>query len=148
MTTQADTAIALHYNEDLPAPIVVASGRGALARGHRADRPRERGPPRRDPDLAASLIELDVNTLIPESLYEVIANLLVFVRDLKSDARRGDRMKTIKTSDLRDGMKFDKPVYMDGDNVFVPPGHPHPPEGHRPAHPLGDRLEVRTDGSP
>lgn len=33
-------------------------------------------------------------------------------------------MKTIRTSDLRDGMKFDKPVYMDGDNVFVPPGIP------------------------
>ena len=33
-------------------------------------------------------------------------------------------MKTIKTSDLRDGMKFDKPVYMDGDNVFVAPGIP------------------------
>ena len=33
-------------------------------------------------------------------------------------------MKSIKTSDLRDGMKFDKPVYMDGENVFVPPGIP------------------------
>ena len=33
-------------------------------------------------------------------------------------------MKTIKTGDLRDGMKFDKPVYMDGENVFVPPGIP------------------------
>jgi HD-GYP domain-containing protein (c-di-GMP phosphodiesterase class II) len=31
-------------------------------------------------------------------------------------------MKTIKTSDLRDGMRFDRPVYMDGENVFVPPG--------------------------
>jgi HD-GYP domain-containing protein (c-di-GMP phosphodiesterase class II) len=33
-------------------------------------------------------------------------------------------MKTIRTSELRDGMRFDKPVYMDGDNVFVPPGIP------------------------
>ena len=33
-------------------------------------------------------------------------------------------MKSIPTSDLRDGMKFDKPVYMDGENVFVPPGVP------------------------
>jgi HD-GYP domain-containing protein (c-di-GMP phosphodiesterase class II) len=33
-------------------------------------------------------------------------------------------MKTIRTSDLRDGMRFDKPVYMDGDNVFVPSGIP------------------------
>jgi HD-GYP domain-containing protein (c-di-GMP phosphodiesterase class II) len=33
-------------------------------------------------------------------------------------------MKNIKTSDLKDGMKFDKPVYMDGENVFVPAGVP------------------------
>jgi HD-GYP domain-containing protein (c-di-GMP phosphodiesterase class II) len=33
-------------------------------------------------------------------------------------------MKNIRTSDLRDGMKFDKPVFMDGDNVFVPAGIP------------------------
>jgi HD-GYP domain-containing protein (c-di-GMP phosphodiesterase class II) len=33
-------------------------------------------------------------------------------------------MKAIKTTDLRDGMKFDKPVYVDGENVFVPPGVP------------------------
>ena len=33
-------------------------------------------------------------------------------------------MKNIKTADLRDGMKFDKAVYMDGDNVFVPAGIP------------------------
>jgi HD-GYP domain-containing protein (c-di-GMP phosphodiesterase class II) len=56
-------------------------------------------------------------------------------------------MKSIKTLDLRDGMKFDKPVYMDGDNVFVPPGIPIRQKDI-------DRLirweisEVRTDGSP
>jgi len=33
-------------------------------------------------------------------------------------------MKSIKVSDLKDGMKFDKPVFMDGDNVFVPAGVP------------------------
>ena len=33
-------------------------------------------------------------------------------------------MRLIKTSDLRDGMRFDQPVYMDGDNVFAPAGVP------------------------
>ena len=85
MTAQADTAVALHYNEDLPAPIVLASGRGALAKAI-ATIARENGIPLvADPELAASLIELDVNTLIPESLYEVIAHLLVFVRGLTTD---------------------------------------------------------------
>jgi flagellar biosynthesis protein len=82
MRPQADTAVALHYNEDLPAPIVVASGRGALAEAITRIA-RENGVPLvADPDLADSLLELDVNTLIPESLYEVIAALLVFVRGL------------------------------------------------------------------
>jgi len=31
-------------------------------------------------------------------------------------------MRTVKVADLRDGMKFDKPVYVDGNNVFVPAG--------------------------
>jgi flagellar biosynthesis protein len=85
MTVQADTAVALHYNEDLPAPIVLASGRGALAEAITRIA-RENGVPLvADRDLAASLIELDVNTLIPESLYEVIAHLLVFVRGLRTE---------------------------------------------------------------
>ncbi len=56
-------------------------------------------------------------------------------------------MKSIPTSDLRDGMRFSKPVYVDGDNVFVPPGIPIRQKDI-------DRLarweitEVRTDGVP
>ena len=86
MTVQADTAVALHYNEDLPAPIVVASGRGALAEAITRIARESGVPVVTDADLAASLIELDVNTLIPESLYEVIASLLVFVRGLQGQA--------------------------------------------------------------
>jgi flagellar biosynthesis protein len=85
MTVQADTAVALHYNEDLPAPIVVASGRGALAEAITRIARESGVPVVTDADLAASLIELDVNTLIPESLYEVIASLLVFVRGLQAE---------------------------------------------------------------
>ena len=40
-----------------------------------------------DPDLADALIPIDVNSLIPESLYEVIAELLIFVRGLKVERR-------------------------------------------------------------
>ena len=85
MTVQADTAVALHYSEDLPAPIVLASGKGEIAEAIKRIA-RENGVPLvADPDLAASLIELDVNALIPESLYDVIANLLVFVRGLRTE---------------------------------------------------------------
>jgi len=83
MTVQPDTAVALHYNEDLPAPMVVASGRGPLAEVITRIAEQSGVPVVADPELAASLIELDVNTLIPESLYEVIAALLVYVRLLQ-----------------------------------------------------------------
>ena len=84
MTAQADSAIALQYTEDLPAPIVLASGRGRMAEAIMKIA-RESGITIvADPDLADSLIQLDVNTLIPESLYEVIAELLVFVRNLRT----------------------------------------------------------------
>jgi len=83
MTVQPETAIALHYNEDLPAPIIVASGRGPLAQAITRIARESGVPVVADPGLAADLIELDVNTLIPESLYEVIASLLVFIRGLQ-----------------------------------------------------------------
>ncbi|MGA2480210.1 MAG: EscU/YscU/HrcU family type III secretion system export apparatus switch protein [Spirochaetia bacterium] len=83
MTAQADTAVALQYTEELPAPIVLASGRGRMAEAIMKIA-RESGVSIvADPDLADSLIQLDVNTFIPESLYEVIAELLVFVRNLR-----------------------------------------------------------------
>jgi len=56
-------------------------------------------------------------------------------------------MKTIRTSELRDGMRFSKPVYVDETNVFVPSGVPIRQKDI-------DRLkrweiaELRTDGVP
>jgi flagellar biosynthesis protein len=82
MTAQADTAVALQYTENLPAPLVVASGRGRLAEVI-ATIARQSGVTLvEDPLLADSLARLDVNTFIPESLYEVVAELLAFVRNL------------------------------------------------------------------
>jgi flagellar biosynthesis protein len=82
MTGQMDIAIALQYTETLPAPLVIASGRGALAEAIKRVAGEAGVPCVADPALADSLIQLEVDTLIPESLYEVIAELLVFVRDL------------------------------------------------------------------
>ncbi len=75
-------AVALQYNETLPAPLVVAAGRGAIAEAIRRIARESGVPVVSDAELADSLLELDVNTLIPESLYGVIAELLVFVRGL------------------------------------------------------------------
>ena len=86
MTARSDRAVALHYTEDLPAPLVVASGRGALAEAILRIARESGVPVVADAPLLESLLELDVNTLIPESLYGVIAELLVFVRGLRSAA--------------------------------------------------------------
>ena len=83
MTARVDKAVALQYTVDLPAPLVLASGRGALAEAILRIAKETGVPLVEDPALADSLIQLDVNTLIPESLYGVIAELLVFVRDLR-----------------------------------------------------------------
>jgi flagellar biosynthesis protein len=83
MAARADKAVALRYSEELPAPIILASGRGPLAEAIMRIA-RENGVTLfADPDLTESLIQLDVNTLIPESLYEAIAALLVYVRNLR-----------------------------------------------------------------
>ncbi|HVO38965.1 MAG TPA: EscU/YscU/HrcU family type III secretion system export apparatus switch protein [Spirochaetia bacterium] len=82
MTGRTDKAVALRYTEELPAPVVLASGRGKMAEAI-ARIARDSGVTIvADPDLADALIPLDVNSLIPESLYEVIAALLVYVRSL------------------------------------------------------------------
>jgi flagellar biosynthesis protein len=85
VTGREDRAVAIHYTEELPAPIVLATGRGRMAQAI-VRIARESGVTLvADPELADSLIPLEINALIPESLYEVIAALLVFVRGLKAE---------------------------------------------------------------
>lgn len=56
-------------------------------------------------------------------------------------------MSTIKVSDLRDGMRFEKPVFVDGDNVFVPAGIPIRQKDIDWLVKF-DIAEVRTEGGP
>jgi type III secretion system FlhB-like substrate exporter len=84
MAAQAETAVALQYNEELPAPLVIAAGVGATAQAIMRIA-REAGVPFvADADLADTLLQLDVGTLIPEDLYAAIAEILVFVSGLRS----------------------------------------------------------------
>lgn len=72
-------AIALLYDPNEEAPKVIASGKGALAeriieRAQEAD-----VPVHRDDKLADTLSRLDIGDMIPPELYEVVAEILVFV---------------------------------------------------------------------
>jgi flagellar biosynthesis protein len=80
-------AVALRYNQEQDAaPRVVARGYGLtaeriieIAREHNVQI-------HEDPDLAAVLAKLDINTQIPEDLYAAVAEVLAFVYRLNQQA--------------------------------------------------------------
>ena len=72
-------AIALEYDPDDEAPRVIASGRGALAE-RIIERAKEADVPvHRDDIMAVSLSRLEIGDRIPRGVYEVVAEILIFV---------------------------------------------------------------------
>ncbi|WP_029233611.1 EscU/YscU/HrcU family type III secretion system export apparatus switch protein [Butyrivibrio sp. VCB2006] len=84
------TAVALGYdpNED-GAPRVIASGKGALAEKIIEQAKDNKIPVHEDDKLADTLSRLEIGEMIPPELYEVVAEILVFV----------DAMDKIKAKD-------------------------------------------------
>ena len=74
------TAVALSYdpNED-GAPKVIASGKGAIAERIIEKAKESNGPIHEDDKLADTLSKLEIGEMIPPELYEVVAEILVFV---------------------------------------------------------------------
>lgn len=75
-------AIALEYDPNDAAPKVIATGTGALA-----DRIIEKAkesdvPIHRDDKLADTLSRLEIGEMIPPELYEVVAEILLFVDNM------------------------------------------------------------------
>ncbi len=73
------TAVAITYDPKDEAPKVIASGKGYIA-----DRIIERAkeadiPLHQDEKLAKTLSKLQIGEMIPPELYEVVAEILVFV---------------------------------------------------------------------
>lgn len=79
-------AIALEYTPENDAPVVIATGKGALAEKILSGAKEEDIPVYRDEKLAKTLSNLELGDMIPPELYGVIAEILVFV----------DRMDKIK----------------------------------------------------
>ncbi|UCF98962.1 MAG: EscU/YscU/HrcU family type III secretion system export apparatus switch protein [Spirochaetaceae bacterium] len=74
-----EKAAAIQYNDDLPAPIVLATGKGMLAKRIKQIA-RDHGIQIVDqPDLADALVELPLGSLIPEKYYRIVAEILVYV---------------------------------------------------------------------
>lgn len=72
-------AIALEYNPEDDAPRVIASGRGILAEKIIEKAQENDVPIHRDDKLADTLSRLDIGEMIPPELYEVVAEILIFV---------------------------------------------------------------------
>ena len=72
-------AVALSYDPAEDAPKVIASGRGALAERLIEKAKEAEVPIHRDDKLADTLSRLEIGEMIPPELYEVVAEILVFV---------------------------------------------------------------------
>ncbi len=86
-------AVALEYNPDEQAPKVIASGTGRLAEKIIEKAKEEKVPVHSDGKLADTLSRLDIGEYIPPELYEVVAEILVFVDAMdKIKAKSGGKL--------------------------------------------------------
>lgn len=72
-------AVALSFDPADDAPKVVASGTGALAERIIEEAQKNAVPLHKDSKLADTLSKLEIGDAIPPELYEVVAEILVFV---------------------------------------------------------------------
>ncbi len=75
-------AVAVKYSKELPAPFVVARGKGELAKKLLEIAKANNIEIIENRDLAESLITLDIDDFIPEEFYEIMAQIIIFVKAL------------------------------------------------------------------
>lgn len=86
-------AIALEYNPEEEAPRIIASGRGALAERIIEKAKEADVPIHRDDKLADTLSRLEIGDMIPPELYEVVAEILIFVDSMDRIKAKIDKVK-------------------------------------------------------
>lgn len=80
------TAVAIAYEPGEKAPKILATGKGQVAEKIIETAKENQVPTYKDNKLASTLSKLKIGDMIPPELYEVVAEILVFVDDM-------DRMK-------------------------------------------------------
>lgn len=78
-----ETAVALSYDPGERAPKIVATGKGELAKKIVEKAEEAEVPLYQDSELARTLSKLEIGDMIPPELYEVVAQILVFVGDME-----------------------------------------------------------------
>lgn len=76
-------AVALSYDVSDSAPRVVASGTGVVAERIIEKAKESKVPVHEDAKLANTLSKLEIGDAIPQELYGVVAEILVFVDDME-----------------------------------------------------------------
>lgn len=77
------TAVALAYEKGDMAPKILASGKGFVAEQIISEAKENDVPLYEDSELANTLSKLEIGDSIPSELYEVVAEILVFVNDME-----------------------------------------------------------------
>ncbi|MCI8327003.1 MAG: flagellar biosynthesis protein FlhB [Lachnospiraceae bacterium] len=73
------TAVAIAYEPGEEAPKILATGKGLIAEKIIEQAKKEDVPFYKDSKLADTLSKLEIGDMIPPELYEVVAEILVFV---------------------------------------------------------------------
>lgn len=76
------TAVAISYDIDDATPKILATGKGAVAEKIIQKAKESDVPLYKDNKLANTLSKLQIGDMIPPELYEVVAEILVFVDDM------------------------------------------------------------------
>ena len=79
MGEKKKTAVALQYEKGYDAPKVIATGKGIIAEKIIEKAGQNEVPVYMDEKLAKSLSSIEIGDEIPPELYEVVAEILVFV---------------------------------------------------------------------
>ncbi len=76
-----DTALAIKYNKELPAPFIQAKGRGPLADRLLDIANKYNIPVVKDDLLSETLYMMEPGEYIPEEVYDIVAQILVFIKE-------------------------------------------------------------------
>jgi flagellar biosynthesis protein len=83
-------AVALGYKPGMPAPRVLARGRGEMAQAI-LDRAKSLGiPTRTEPSLVAFLMELELNAWVPPELFAAVAQVLAWAYEMDDKLNDAD----------------------------------------------------------
>ena len=100
---ESKAAIALRYDVDRDkAPMILATGRGAVADEILRIAEDNKIPLYEDPEMAKLLAKLEMDTEIPAELYTLVAEVLFFVYKLDRMAEKREKMVTRLKEDEKD----------------------------------------------